>query len=127
MAIRKINKEHATLFLCLTDNSAKTLALLFLHGTRSTTESRRAPGPSHDSTAMVTRTRGDKHTNIVRKPTRAKALTQLDGLNPNRCLFTVTAAQARASVSVFWATKRSSAKIEARVSFTGSLEIVYTH
>jgi hypothetical protein len=93
MATRKNNKEPTTLFLYLTNNSAKTLALLFLHGTRSTMEPRRAPGRSRDSTAMATRTRGDKHMNIVCKPTRAKALTQLDGLNPNRCLFMVTAAQ----------------------------------
>jgi hypothetical protein len=34
---------------------------------------------------------------------------------------------AKAPVSVFWATKGSSAKIEARVSFTGSPENVYTY
>jgi hypothetical protein len=34
---------------------------------------------------------------------------------------------ARTSVSAFWVTKRGSVKIEARVSFTGSPEIVYTH
>jgi hypothetical protein len=43
--------------------------------------------------AMATRTRDNKHTKVVRKPTRAKALTQFEGFNPNRCLFTVTAAQ----------------------------------
>ena len=34
---------------------------------------------------------------------------------------------AKAPVNVFWTAKGSGSKIEARVSFTGSPEIVYTH
>jgi hypothetical protein len=50
------------------------------------TEPRRAHGWNRDSTVTTTRTGGNKHTDIVRKSTQAKALTQLDGFNLNRCL-----------------------------------------
>jgi hypothetical protein len=86
LAISKTRKEVAV--ICV-----KPLPLLFLHRVRSTMEPHRALGRSHNSTAMTTRTRDYKHTNTVHKPTRAKALTQFDGFNPNRCLFTVTTAQ----------------------------------
>ena len=81
--IQITRKEPATLFTCLTDICTKSLALLFLHGSRSTMGLHRAHGRSHDSPATATHTGDNKHTDIVRKPTRTKALTQLDGFDPN--------------------------------------------
>jgi hypothetical protein len=69
------------------------LALLFLHDPWSTIEPRRAHGRSHDFLATATRIGENNPTDIMRKPTRAKALSQLDGFDQNRCLFTVMAAQ----------------------------------
>jgi hypothetical protein len=56
-------------------------------------EPHRIPGRNCDLTTMATRTIDDKHTNAVRKPIRTKVLTQFEGFNPNRSLFTVTATQ----------------------------------
>jgi hypothetical protein len=86
-------KNPYILFTCLTNVCTKPLVLLFLHGPWSMTEPRRAHGQSHDFLATTTRTRDNKPTDIMRKPTRVKAVTQLDGFDPNRCLFTAMAAQ----------------------------------
>jgi hypothetical protein len=56
-------------------------------------ELRRAHGRSHDPLVTATRTGENKRTDIVRKPTRAKDHTQLDGFDPNQYMFTVTVAQ----------------------------------
>jgi hypothetical protein len=86
-------KESLALFLCLTDVCIIPLILLFLHGLWSTTEPCRLHGRSHDSTMMATRTGGNKLTDVKRKPSRAKAVTRLDGFDLNRYLLMVTAAQ----------------------------------
>jgi hypothetical protein len=93
LSIWKTRKEVAALFMCLSDICVKPLPFLFLYRVWSTIEQRRASYRSRDSTAMAARTRDNKHTNVVCKPTRAKALTQFEGFNPNRCLFMVMAVQ----------------------------------
>jgi hypothetical protein len=91
LAIQITRKEPVALFIRIANIRINTLELLFLYGFRSTTEPRRAHGRSRGSMATATRTGGNKHTDIVHKSTRAKALTQLDWSYLNRCLFTVTA------------------------------------
>jgi hypothetical protein len=86
-------KEVTSLFMCFSDICVKPLPFLFLYHVRSMMEPHRAPSRSRDSMAMATRTRDNKHMNVVRKPIQAKAITQFEGFNPNRCLFMVTAAQ----------------------------------
>ena len=92
LAIQITHKEPEALFIRLADIRLNTLEFIFLYGFRSPTEPCRAHGQTCGSMATATRTGGNKHTDIVHKSTWAKAHTQLDWSDLNRCLFTVTAA-----------------------------------
>jgi hypothetical protein len=91
--VQKSKKKSSTGF-----NESLTLykdapQVLFLLHSRPMAEPRRAANRSHDSTARVAQTRGNKYINMVCQPIRSKTLAHFEGFNPYWSSFTATAAR----------------------------------